>query len=588
MTEEEFNADNATANGGKKPMDKKKKKILIIACIAAATALVITLSILIPILVINAPKQFISEASDFNKEIKDSKDYYVMNEDVIVEGDLNLVMSVDMNDKSITASGTITIKNTREAGFYIGTRDGEEYIEGGQIKAAKIIFSDMPSATVLSNVVADEIIIQNIAAANFTNGMHVSNSLEITKSNIKIDTVVFGENVTAMNMNNSKIDFTGDAIAPINSINSKIDTQGSIGNATLDSASELRVSGMVYADAAKVNLGTITGGKLVLMRAKSSVGVIDGATEVWIARDSNTIGEIKNVPADGINYIKWLSTPVAASVNIIGTDVIVNVPAVSDATRIAFYIDNIAEPIIMDIREDNKYTLTEQLNTVGAHNIRVVMMADEIHREFVIDSEPLDIAYNHIIILDMVSNARVEIVAGDYILKFDTVKFADTYEIIFDTVKFNISNVAEGTDQIEHNLSLEAALEGKLTVGSHIVKIVSKNGEDINIKSSSAAIADFAPIEGKIETVVVTLGEIKDDVLNINWTAPANATRYMVYVEKADGTRVLISNTPALSYNLIIGEDVDYGDKVYVIAVGAEGYNDSDESIHQEVIISVE
>ena len=589
MTSEEFDAENEESEGGKKgkkpPMDKKKK-IIILASIAAATVLVIVLSILIPILVVNAPKQFISKAEDFQKEVKAGKDYYVIQKDIVVEGDINLVMSVDINDKAITASGTITINNTKEDALIIGTRDGKEYIKGGQINAKKVVFNSIPSANILANITADEVVIQDCAAVQISNGVLASTSMSISNSTAVIDSIAYGQNATGLVVNNSNLAIKGEAVAPINAINSKIDTLGAVGNVTLDQTSEFRSSNMIYADATKDGLGSIVGGKLVLMRDGSGFKLIEGTLEVWVIRDSNTVGEI-NIDSE-VNYITWLATPVSATVNIIGTDVVVHVPAVANATRIKFQIDSMEEAIIVDVNADNEYILTSHLDEVGKHDIKITMMSAVEDSEVVLDSEPLYLTYEHTITLERVSNARVELINNEYILKFNAVKFADTYEITFDNMVYNISSTAAEGEEISHNLSVQDGVKDKLTVGNHLVKIIARNASNAAIISSGSVIADFAPIVGTVAPVNVIAQEIVNNQLNISWEAAENAVRYKIYIQKADGTIVARHiNTPATSYTLIVGEDVFVGDKVFVVAVGKDGYTQSISSNIIEVVLPV-
>ena len=216
------------------------------------------------------------------------------------------------------------------------------------------------------------------------------------------------------------------------------------------------------------------------------------------------------------------------------------------------------------------------------------MMSAVEDSEVVLDSEPLYLTYEHTITLERVSNARVELINNEYILKFNAVKFADTYEITFDNMVYNISSTAAEGEEISHNLSVQDGVKDKLTVGNHLVKIIARNASNAAIISSGSVIADFAPIVGTVAPVNVIAQEIVNNQLNISWEAAENAVRYKIYIQKADGTIVARHiNTPATSYTLIVGEDVFVGDKVFVVAVGKDGYTQSISSNIIEVVLPV-
>ncbi len=562
------------------PAQKKKKRI-IIACVAAATVLVITLSILIPILVVNAPKQFIGAAEDFSKEVGKGKDYYVMQENIDTTIDIKLVMSVDMNDKNIKTTGTITINNTKKAELVIGTKDGNDYIGGGIITAKKVIFTDIPSANILSSIVAEEIEVTNVVKSNFAGEVKAASRVQLTNSNATFNGILFASETAAMALDKSIVAIKGDALAAVSSTNSTLDITGNTMNVNLDSTSIFKTTGTVYANNTKTIKGNVIGGKQVVMRKNSSAKIVSGAAELWVDESTSNLIESYNAIGGNIKHLLWLNTPITARATFINSKVLVYVPAVDNAEKVEFFINGSETPIVMDINSENTYDLTEQLFKVGSHEIKIIMRTGiEEQREFIVDSDPITINYTQSITLAMVSNAKVSLVGGEYILTFNAVENAKGYRVILDGVAVNITGEVQSGALVTYNLSDSPELKELLTLGDHVLKIVSTG--DVNIKESDEAIAEFPTISAKVGSAVITSTTLGKNI-TISWGEVQNANRYSVYVMRA-GVPVLLSSIAGTSHTIEIGKDVLVGESIYVVAEGAGNYTNSDKS--NEIIIA--
>ena len=536
-------------------------KIFIIVT-AVILVLAVVASILTPILVINHPKQFVKSAEDFSN-VKEHKEYYVLNDDLTINGDVTMVIGMDMNGKSLKVNGTLTIKNARDYDLFIGDREKNSYVSGGKIYAKKIIIEGSTN-NIYASLIADDIEVKNVKSANFYNDVQFKNTLSVnSNSNATFNKVVIDGDNANVKVSNSTATFNGEVLAPISADNGKVNVNTASLNVNLDMASELRVQGTIYADKSKKNLGTINGGKLVFMKEGAKAGIIKDTALVWL--DKNNAVDLINVKQ--IEYIKYLQTPVDASVSLEGEKVVVNVPKVEYATRVSFTINDAKEPIIMPIAESNDYDLTPYINKVGTYKITVVMLPDKEDEEFIVASDPLTITYNHIITLDKVTNARVELSGGEYILKFNAVNFANAYIIEFDSYRFIYKTDAKAGSEVSYNFSQDKVIKDMLTVGSHMVRVTATNTSDSNIKDSAPTIAEFAPIIGNAGKPELKFSVNQDGSYNLTWNKTANTIRYEIYV---DGVRY--ANTTKNEWTL----SKDLKDKkVYIVAVGEDGYKDT-------------
>ena len=192
--------------GKKKGGDKKgksspkKKKLITILIAVAVLAVVILVSVLTPILVINAPKVLISSAEDFAKPIKDKKELYYLEKDITVDGDLTLGLNVDLNKKTLTVNGNLTLENPKGGAMTLGVKSGKEYTLGGKITVnGKLLIKNANTITILTNVSANDIEFDSIAQGNSIGSIQANNSFNIRSSKVVFDQLAFCENISSIN-----------------------------------------------------------------------------------------------------------------------------------------------------------------------------------------------------------------------------------------------------------------------------------------------------------------------------------------------------------------------------------------------------
>lgn len=560
--------------------DKKKnfskKKIAIIAISAVVALMLIIASILTPILIINAPKVFIGKAEDFSKEVGKNKEYYVLNKDIDYEGDLTLGLNVDLNDKILKVNGTLTFANTKHNSLKLGNLNKDVFELGGKIIAKKLVIKSVKEVLLASNVVADEILFESVNQGKTIGGVQANKAMKINACNMNFSNLAFGDAIKAIEVNNSSVTFEKQAKCALSLKNSKVLAKSDLGSTVLDETSELRVLGNVYSNFDDKILGDIKGGKLVYISENSSFNLIENAKVVWLDKYNNGNGDCINCE---VKYIKWLATPKKATIEKVGTDIFLVLSNVdADAKNIVLTIDDSKTPVLLEKREDNRYNLTKHLDKVGEHNIKLIVRSAE--PEFVRDSEPYFIKYNHTITLEKVQNARVEKNnANEYVLSFMPVDYADSYEITFDGVKYTLPTGSK-EEEMTDNLSVRAEVKNLLTPGNHLITIVAKNSKDANIKPSEEVIAEFPAIIGELKVPVLKAVTDKEKTqVTFSWDSVENAVRYELVLLTGEGemlVQTIVVNTAKTTATIALGDKFNVGDRFILRAIAKDNYQNAD------------
>lgn len=565
--------DNKDKKKGKKNKAKdkksKKKKLLTILIAVAVLAVVITVSILTPILVINAPKILISSAEDFSKEVKNNKELYYLEKDITVDKDLTLSLNIDTNKKTLTVNGTLTLINPKNKELTIGVKSGKVYTNGGKITAKKLVIKSADKVNIYTNITADDIEVDSVKNGIAYGSIQANKSFDIKNSKLTFDGLAFGETIKQVTASNADITLNKAAKIGFKLDNSKLYAHSDIGSSVLTDTSELRLLGAVYNLNTK-KYGTITGGKLVYVGSNGAFEAIVNAKNVWLDYYNKNNGETIN--CENVNPITILETPKKASIERDGSYtwlLLSNVDA--GATKILVTIDDAKQPLVFEKNAQNKYDLSAILNKVGSHSIKIELRSDNV--EFVKDSEPYYIKYVHTLTLEGVENARVEKKAEGYILTFEAVDFAESYEIVFDGKSYTIkSNEPKGVE-ISLNLSTTDAFKNLLTPGSHLVTIVAKSSQ-VGIEASKEVIAEFQPIIGKLDKPTVTIKPSSDGKnWEISWKNVDNAVRYEIILYTTAGEQLKVT-TSKNSYTISKDSDIT---EIGIIAIGIGDYESSEE-----------
>lgn len=254
--------------------EQKKKRIIAISISAVLLTIIIVLSIVLPIVILNKDKIFVSKKEDFDKVNKGK--YYVLEKDIVIDGDLTLAKAytIDMNGHNLTVNGTMTIADTAENTntLSIGTKKGKSFINDGILTATTLIVTyngkfDMHSMLVTENL---EVEAKN---ADFFNAVQVRNNLTVANTTVAYkDGIAFGESSVATIVG-STLTIAGNAKADYALESSKItlgensSTKGII----MDEYSEAHIKGAVE--------GNITGGAKVVLSKTATAGVLSGMAE---------------------------------------------------------------------------------------------------------------------------------------------------------------------------------------------------------------------------------------------------------------------------------------------------------------------
>ena len=592
---EESKEDNGEENSKTKDNNKSKnkvgkssknKKLITILISVAVLAVLILVSVLTPILVINAPKVLISSAEDFSKPVKDKKELYYLQKDVTVEGDLTLGLNVDLNKKTLIVNGTLTLESPKGDEMTLGVKNGKTYDIGGKIQAKKVVVKNAAKVSILTNVTTDEFEINSVAQGVVNGGLHTNKAFNVKSSKVTFDSLEFGEQITTLNAINSDIVLNKEARINLELQNTKVRAISNVGNCNLDEFSELRLLGATYNnfDDNNKELGTITGGKLVYVSENGAFAKIENTDTVWVSKESllNKDSEIVNVKNE--NYIDWLETPQFAVITRDGNIATLELSSVDKAAKkVLVTIDNAEKPIVFDIEKDNistdngyVYNLGDKLNQVGNHSIKIVLQSNE--PEFIRDSDPYYTQHTHYITLDKVGSPKVsKNEKNEFILTFNAVHFAESYEIVFDGIVLTITNNdKKAGEEIAYNLSGDQKFAALLAVpGNHSIIIVAKSSVE-GINSSDKAYAKFPAIMGDLALPQLTIEEDGDNYI-ISWKKVDNAERYKLTFTSSTDENIKISISTGVTKLVISKEDIAGCDKVAIYAVGGKYYNDSNE-----------
>lgn len=560
----------------KKPMAPKKKKFLTIVIAVAVLAVLITIAVVTPILVINAPKVLISKAEDFTKPVKDKKELYYLQKDVTINGDLTLGLNVDLNNKVLTVNGTLTIDSPKGGSVILGDINGKDYALGGKISAKKLVVKNAKEANLSTIISADEIEFDSIAKGVATGSIQANNLFDIKSSDMNFSELAFGENISNINMANSSVVLNKATKIDINMVNSKLSAMSDVGNINLDNSSELRLYGAVYSDFGSGKLGNITGGKLVYIDRNAAFETAKGMSEIWVTRDFD--GGNICVDVNNIKHIDILETPQFIDLKRDDANMLLELSSVdSRATKVVVTIDDKKDDVIFDIESQNiskdsgyLFNLGDMLNTVGNHSIKIVLRSN--NPDFIKDSDPYFKNHTHYITLDKVGTPQVTLESNEYWLNFTAVNFAETYEVVFDGIMLTIPNENKKVGElIRYNLSKDNNFKPLLDIpGNHLITIVSKSSME-GINPSDKAYAKFAAITKKLDSPTLTIKDSSDGLSFVfGWNAVENASSYIIKFTGA-GKETITWRVPKLEFVVAKAELEGY-DTAAIMAVGKNNY----------------
>lgn len=549
-----------TDNGSKEkaPLTKeqKKKRIIAISVSAVLLTIIIVLSIVLPIVILNKDKIFVSKKEDFDKVNKGK--YYVLEKDIVIDGDLNLAKAytIDMNGHNLTVNGTMVIADTAENAntLNIGTKKGKAFINDGILTATTLKVTYNGNFAMHSMLVTENLEIETLSADLF-NAVQVRNSLLVANTTIAIkDGIAFGESGVAT-IANSTLTISGNAQADYTLESSKImlGENSSTKSITMDEYSEAHIKGAVDGD--------ITGGAKVVLSKTATAGVLSGMSVLWLHDNAKYASINGNVTVKPI--IELVAPPtLSVTMNDSGR-IIVNVKTVSNAKRYECTVNGEILPLEI---VDNPITIplitfdiTEYAEKhIGEIRIAVrALGAEGDDEELIIPSDYTVINYQHKITLETPKNAVVTESEGNYTLSFNPVNFANKYKIEI--------NGRLAIETAETSIDITPFLD---KVGNYSIFVQAVNTDNSSILNSEKALTGTEVRKDlKVDSAALVVED--DGTVELQLTAE-NAKDMKIRYTNSDGEEITIRL--AFTESLNLGKLMS-GTKVEIWLIG-HGYYD--------------
>lgn len=553
----------------KEGLTKAEKKKLLIIVIASLCALVVLgLGIGLPIYFTQRYNISISSAADFAKlsEKKEGdldKYTFVLKKDVTVEGDFAIEhgVNIDLNKKTLTIQGILTVNVTSEDSISIGTKKGKKYIAGGAIIADNIVVNVVKNVEITSNVQAKSVTI-NAEEAKFNvpsyacTGNTDGTALSITANKIDMNSNIITDNDATVKLVSTQINFNG----------GRIETNVLAGNSVINvangaSINELNLDASSYVTSYG-NIEIINGGKIVRLLNGHSGTLYKNIEVLGIYRASDDSYTAEN--CGKVVYIATLEKPSDILVYERDGKIFVQMGVVNGATKYYARVDGgewkESTSSVIDITAEimaKTGKRTVEVKAGGDYNEDLI--GGEINGEYYLflDSDTISTNYKYTVVLEKPSN----IVVNEREISFSTVNLASRYIITIDGKKhtFNATgNTVTQTFDISEFVS---------SAGVHTIRIVAESNID-GVKKSEEALATQVTIV-KLEDVLLPTASFTDDSTTISWTAVDNCKTYAIY----DSEGKLVATTTATSISI---SGYVAGSEFRIVSVGSGYYTSSD------------
>lgn len=546
----------------------EKKKLLIIVIASLCALVVLGLGIGLPIYFTQRYNISISSAADFAKlsEKKEGdldKYTFVLKKDVIVEGDFEIEhgVNIDLNKKTLTVQGILTVNVTSEDSISIGTKKGKNYIAGGAIIADNIVVNVVKNVEITSNVQAKSVTITaeeakfkvpSYACTGNTDGT----ALSITANKIDMNTNIITDNEATVKLVSTQINFNG----------GKIETKVLAGNSIINVASgtairELELDASSYVTSYG-NIEIINGGKIVRLLRGHSGTLYKNIEVLGIYRASDDSYTAEN--CGKVVYLATLEKPSDILVYEREGKIFVQMGVVNGATKYYARVDggewkesasNIIDITAEIMAKTGKRTV--EVKAGGDYNDDLI--GGEINGEYYLflDSDTISTNYKYTVVLEKPSN----IVVNEREISFSTVNLASRYIITIDGKKHTFNATGNSVTQT-FDIS-----EFVSSAGVHTIRIVAESNID-GVKKSEEALATQVTIV-KLEDALLPTATVTDDSTTISWSAVDNCKTYAIY----DSEGKLVATTTATSISV---SGYVAGSEFRIVSVGSGYYTSSD------------
>lgn len=596
--------------GIKEGMSKKKK--IMIASIAAVLVVVITLSIVLPIVFFYKDKITVSNAEDLLavQQLDDKKaenKHIVLNKDIVVDGDLDLSnhnFSIDLNKHSLTINGKLIYNTSDNKTINIGTIKKKEYTALGSISVNKLVIE---AANASINIPANSSFGDvNIKAKELTFGStQFSSDSKLSISEL----IVFNEDVSASS-DNIIIEATAKNILVKKGFNAVLKTSTSekiiiessanVNSLLLNENAKAIVNGVVTRIQGNSDFENIDQ-TVILYNGSKCAELIDIETLVMY-RDSMNDYKIEN--CKNIYYLETLETSIdmltyeqdgkvlCACSQVVGKDYIVKylfrvngeVVAESDITN---NIANITPYLI----KGGAGTYTIEVQALG--NFNEDTFNQYAPTTMYLDSQFQTTSYVYAIQLESptglqfainngtpTSNiAELNTTLGNSIeLQFNKVNFASNYKIIIDGT---LAKTVDSTDEQIQKVDLTDSLTN---LGVHSIRVIasSTKKEITESKSSMISFAIYKNLDQvtNIENIVTPNEDSTTSKVVVKWTGAENAKSYIV---KVNGIELGRTNTLSADGTYSFSFDINSSTNIDSITIVAESYAFYVESVTTQI-----
>lgn len=553
----------------KEGLTKAEKKKLLIIVIASLCALVILgLGIGLPIYFTQRYNISISSAADFaklsEKKAGDLDKYtFVLKKDITVEGDFAIEhgVNLDLNKKTLTVQGVLTINVTSEDSISIGTKKGKSYTGGGAIIAENIVVNVVKNVEITSNVQAKSVEINaeearfaapSYACTDNTNGTVLS----ITAKKIDMNSSIIADKDAVVKLASAQINFNGGTI----------ETKVLAGNSIINVAHEASIKELELDSSSYVtsygNIEIINGGKIVRLLNGHSGTHYKNIEILGIYRASDDDYTAEN--CGKVVYIATLEKPSDILVYEREGKIFVQMGVVNGATKYYARVDGgdwkESESNVIDITaEIMAKTGKRTVEVKAGGNYNEDLIGGEVNGEYYLylDSDTIKTNYKYTVVLEKPTN----IVVNEKEISFSTVNLASKYVITIDGKKHTFNATGNSVTQT-FDIS-----EFVSSAGVHTIRIVAESNID-GVKKSEEALATQVTLV-KLQDVALPIATFTEDGTTISWSAVENCKTYAIY----DSEGKLILTTTATNINI---SGYAAGSEFKIVSVGSGYYKSSD------------
>ena len=543
-----------------KSMSKKKKST--IAIVASLCIIAVVLSIVLPVVFYCKPRIFVKNPDQFvaGKKVGNmDKYFYILNknincENLIIEEDN--VYSIDMNKHSLNVNGSLVINSSREGTLYIGTRksDTEYTSKKASIRATDItITAPNMDVVIMADISCENMSVnaKTLQVASFMNGEITKMDMSISAEKVKFSGNISGTATSIIDLQNVEEATVESGVYISNTLqltssNLTVMRSAILEKVVLDNNSKATISGTIS--------NAIVGGAQVYMQDGHSCNTYQDINTLVIYRDTKKSHLIKN--CQNVIYVEKLTSPIDINVHQAGNRFYCNVASVKHASGYRYFING--KQIAVQLGEFNtRLDITDYVKEIGTYKIEAIPMGDFSedsdlsaagHRTMYVDGEGASIEYNCAITLEPPQNLRVK---NGFILEFDPVLHADYYFVYVDGVMVLREDLAATTEDLSSYVGL---------VGDHSIRVQAFSfNENINVSAMSMISCSTTEAIEPVDSVSMSANLNSDNTaINVTWQGTANGYEYIVYLQtngnvytrKEVGRTSIVEESGAIIYTI--------------------------------------